>query len=388
MMKYFWSFIFSLVLGVNMAYGADETTRMVDVENYFSMPLETIGLIDYPPFSRYVRSKKIATANFFYLESAFLKPTKDALKKYKIKLTQPPLHEDDMDLKLMLLDVRSGKYKLFIGAYSNTSLYSGLKLIFPASVSNPIHIIATPESMAKIKGIDDLKNLRGVISKTEQLSDFISRKITALGTEYVDTPYEGYEKLILGKADYMLGGLYYNRMMASHYGVGSFLSYSQKPVFRIPVFFAISKVTPRLSQYMEVFQKVFSSTEYANAFKKEILRIVLKEERAYEGTVPPSFVKNEVDAEDEQLMDLGDIEFVDDSFGEEEKKKVDVNDEQFNFGGESEEDGGIEADDEDEEEDAEEEDEELSDEDLRRFKGHIVEEKVKEKSIDEVLEGI
>jgi len=321
-------FIFFLILSIKTAFAA-ETANMVKVENYFSTPLTTVGLIDYPPFSRYVKNDNMNSNH--QLESALLKPTVDVMKKHGIIIVPEEINKDEADLKLLLLDVRSGKYKLFIGAFANTQLYSGLQMIFPACIGNPIHIITTPENSHKIKSVDDLKNLRGVVSKTEQFSDFIARKISEFGTEYLETPYECYEKLILGEADYMLGGLYYNRMMSSHYGLGSFLSYSQKALFTIPIFIAISKVTPRLSQYMEVFQEEFAKPEYANAVKQEILRIVGEEERKYEGTVPPSFVKHGTEDTEDNFLDV--------------------------------------------------------DEDLVN-NGRIVEQKVEKKSIDEVLEGI
>lgn len=380
-MKYFWGLIFSLILSINPSYAEDNSSRMVEVENYFGAPLEAVGLLDYPPFSRYVPSKKSEESGVYNLESALLTPTIKALKKYNISVVPQQIYEEDLNTKMMLLDVRSGKYKLFVGAYSNTRLYSGLQLIFPASISNPIHIISTPESISKITSIDDLKNLRGVISKTEQLSDFIARKVDMLGIEYVDTPYEGYEKVILGKVDYMLGSLYYNRMMASHYGVGSFLSYSKKPLFNIPVFIGISKVMPRLSQYMEVFKEVFSQPEFVNAVRQEFLRAVLQEERAYEGTVPPSFVQNDVESEDEKFLELGEGVDIGGDFEDEDKAdnpegrgvEFDYDDE------ETEDENGAEG---------EESDQYREEDDLKRFKGHIIEQEVKQKTIDEVLEGI
>ncbi len=319
-------------LGIGYSYAAEDSTSMVSVENYFNTPLNTVGWIDYPPFSRFAYSRQSEKRSLLVMESAFLKPTIDVMSKHGVNIVPMELSDEDLDLKLLLLDVRSGKYKIFIGAYSNTQLYNGLQMIFPASISNPIHVITSADSMTHIANFDDLKNLRGVMSKTELLSDFIVRKVSDMGVEFVDTPYECYEKIILGKADYMLGGIYYNRMMASHYGLGSFLSYSQKPLFKIPIFIAISKVTPRLSQYMEVFQEEFAKPEYATAVKEEILRIVNEEEQRYEGTVPPSFVQ----------------------YGTEDTKEnfLEVEDNLTNKG------------------------------------GRVIEQKVEEKSIDEVIEGI
>ena len=329
-MKNFCFFIFLLIFGFIASVSAEETSGMVKVENYFSTPLLTVGLVDYPPFSRYVSKRK--NSSMLDLESALLQPTIDVLKKHGINIVPQLLTADELDPKMLTLAVRSGKYHLYIGAYSNTHLYKGLQLIFPASIANPIHLITIKENTSNIKNRNELKNLRGVMSKTEQISDFIAQQIKELGVEYVDTPYEGYEKLIMGDADYMLGGLYYNRMMASHYGLGSFLAYSHQPLFKIPLFIAISKVTPRLSQYMEIFQEEFSKPDYANAVKKEILRLVTEEEKFYAGAVPPSFARHNIEDKQEEYLDV--------------------------------------------------------DDDVTVNSGHIIEQQVKERSIDDVLEGI
>lgn len=334
-MKKFWIFIFCSILFISPSYAQRKNdSNMVKVENYFQTPLKAIGLIDYPPFSRYIPTVNDSLESSMVMESAFLKPINDFLGKQGITVVPENLSNSHKDLKLLILDVRSGKYNLFIGAYSNTQVYNGLQMIFPASIANPIHLITTPESSSKIKSIEDLKGLRGVVSKTEYFNDFVMRKFKEFGVTFVDTPYEGYEKIIRGEADYMLGGMYYNRMMASHYGLESFLSYSQKPLFKIPVFIAISKMTPRLSQYMEAIQAEFAKPEFANAVKQEILRIVAQERRRYEGVVPPSFVKHEIIEEPSDFINVEDDDTLMDSVG------------------------------------------------------HIVEQKVKEKTVEEVLEGI
>ena len=260
--------------------------HMVQKQGYLTEDLYYTGLPDYPPFSQYLAEKQ----GIYSLESAFLKPIKDIAKKYDFKIKDEAMVER-ASLQTVILDIRSGKSQIFIGAYSDTKLFTGIHLIYPASVSNPIHVITLPDDQEKIKSSKDLAALRGVISKTEYVSDFVLRKIKPLNLTFAETPYEAYEKLFTGEADYILGGLYYNRIMASRYGIEQYLAYSKKPLFKIPVFVALSKVMPKLSLYDKIFSQEFNKPEFGNAVKKEILRIVEDEIAKNQGIVPPAFAK-------------------------------------------------------------------------------------------------
>lgn len=323
-MKNLWLIIFLLLFCAPQA----KAINMVQEESYFDVPLETTGLPDYPPFSRYVQIEQ----DVAILESAFLQPTIDAMEKHKMQIFPEKLSDAETDVDMLLLDVRSGKLKLFIGAYTDTQRYKGLQMIFPASISNPIHLITLPDTQEKIKTLEDLKSLHGVASKTEYFSDFVNRKLAELNVQYTDNPFEAYRMVITGEADYMIGSMYYNRMMLCRYGLNDFLVYSKNPLFKIPVFIAISKVTPRLSQYLNAFREELSKPEYAHAVKQEIIRMVNEEIERYDGTVPPSFAKHDIEGDEEDVLEADQVE--------------------------------------------------------KKPEGHIVEQKVEEKSIDDVLEGI
>ena len=276
--------------------------NMVQEESYLKNNLTYIGLPDYPPFSYFEELPK----RVIY-KSAFLKPLEDIATQYGFKLISS-YYWDIPDIHKVILDVRSGEIQMFISAYSNTKLFTGLELIYPASVSNPIHVITLPEGLEKIKTAADLKKLRGVISKTEYLSDFVLRKINDLNIKYVDTPYEAYEQLFTDEADYILGGLYYNRIMASKYGIEQYLAYSKKPLFKIPVFIALSKITPMQSLYNKAFHDEFNKDKFGNDVKKEILRIVEEEISKNKGILPPAFVKKEENiAPEENMLPVTDV---------------------------------------------------------------------------------
>ena len=270
------------------------------------------GLPDFPPFSWYENKK---------LQSAFLTPTIEFMENQGITIEQAELSADERNNpKISLTKVRSGDVLLFIGAYANTTLFKGLDMLYPAAVTNPIHVITLKSKEKNIRTADDLKNLHGVISNSEYYNDFIYRKIQQLDVEFTNTPFEAYKKVILGQADYMLGSLYYNRIMVSRYGLGSYLSYSERPVFKMPIFIAISKTLERRSLFEAAFQTEFKKPEYAHMVKEEIIRIINNEVRKNEGIVPPSFSDrneeqddNTEDAAEDDYTEFNDEPFFDEN---------------------------------------------------------------------------
>ena len=308
-----------------------KAVNMVQVQSYLNVPIHIMGLPDFPPFAYYENK-----GDTYLFHSVFLKPVMKILEKHGVKTEVPHIYDDLADnVKLLLVKAKSGEAEMFIGAYSDTKLFSGLDVVYPAVVSNPVHLITLPETTEKVKNYGDLRNLKGIVCKTEYFSDFVLRKFKELNVSYVESPFEAYEMIITGKADYMLGSLYYNRIMASRFGVESYLTYSKNPIFKIPFFISLSKVMPVLSEYKKVLTEEFSNPEFAMEVKKEILEEVNKEVDKNAGVVPPSFIKS---AEHTT---------------------------QYN----------------DSDSDNDEQDEEIS-------SGHIVEQQVHQKTIDDVLDGI
>lgn len=93
---------------------------------------------------------------------------------------------------------------------------------------------------------------------------------------------------------------------------------------------AMSKFTPKLSEYIKLFQKISTDPQFVRDIKNEILRVVETEVHNNAGVVPPSFAREVV---------------------EEAQQEEDVEEE-------------------------------------IQIKGRVVEEEQQQKSIDEVLDGI
>lgn len=323
-MKKFWLIALFIFLAISPA----KAVNMVQIQSYLNVPIRILGLPDFPPFAYYER-----TDSGYIFHSIFLKSVVKILEKYNVETTVIKVNYDLAEnVKLLLVKAKSGDAEMFIGAYSDTKLFSGLDVVYPAVISNPIHLITLQETTEKVKNYGDLRNLKGVVSKTEYFSDFVLRKFKELNISYVESPFEAYEMVITGKADYMMGSLYYNRIMASRLGVGDYLTYSKNPIFKIPFFISLSKMMPVLSEYKKVLSEEFSKPEFAMAVKKEILEEVNKEIDKNSGVVPPSFIQKTEPQSQQEIY-------------------------------EEEQDEGISS-------------------------GHIVEHQVHQKTIDEVLDGI
>lgn len=296
-MKKFWLIAFFVFMITPMA-GA---VNMVQVQSYLDATIRIIGIPDFPPFSYYTNDRGI-----YKLHSVFLNPVINVLKKHNIQFEVPHENSESVSsVKLLLIKAKSDEAEMFIGAYSDTKLFSGLEVVYPAAVSNPIHLIGLSDIHEKVKNYGDLKNLKGIACKTEYFSDFVLRKFKELNITLVETPYEAYEMVITGKADYMLGSLYYNRIMASRYGLEDYLTYSNNPIFKIPFFISLSKVMPVMSEYKKVLQEEFAKPEFAMAVKQQILDEVNKEIEKNSGIVPPSFIP-----EAQELFEEDEVEVI------------------------------------------------------------------------------
>lgn len=276
--------IIATLIALLICAGQAYALNVVEKEEFLSDKLPVVGLPDYPPFSYY--TKDIRGYKF---ESIFLSPILKEIKKFKFEY--PNLTEENLDIKDIILKMRLGDYKIFLGAYSDTRLFNGLSLVYPAVISNPLHVITTAETHNKIRNASDLKIFHGVVSTSEYFSDFAWRKINEMNIEKVNSAYDAYEKLFTGQADYMIGSIYYNRIQASRLGLDDYLIYSQKPLFKIPVFIAFSSLTPKLSLYLKTFQELSEKPSFAYHIKEEVLRIIEEERVKNIGVVPPAFSK-------------------------------------------------------------------------------------------------
>jgi len=293
MKKFLFSFLISLLLVSAGRAAEKEEYHMIQTENFLKGELYAIGLPDYPPFSYYTITHHDSGSTIDY-RNIFLIPLQKFVKKEDVQI-KTPFFVEIPTLQKQILDIRSGEAQLFLGTYSHSKLSTGIELVYPAVLSNPLHIIAMPDTQGKITKKEDLLKLRGIRISQETFSDFVERKIAPLKLTSVKTPEKAYELLFTGQADYILGSLYYNRIMASRLGIEQYLAFSKKPLVKIPLFVGISKLTPLFSEYLKFLQEIMEDPKFGKAVKEEVLKAVEAEREKNAGVVPPAFaVKSQI----------------------------------------------------------------------------------------------
>lgn len=283
-MKKIWLILFFLIA---IGFANANAQSMAIRHTYYGGEISYLGIPDYPPFSYYQERN---------YHSVFLKPLYTFANKRRIEFGLFTYNRAIVkDLKQSILLTDTCQNQLFIGAYPETKIFNKLHLLYPAVISNPLHIITLPETNEKIKSTADLKNLKGAAIKTEYFSDFVMRKIEPLKLYYAETPLDAYEKLFTGEIDYIIGGLYYNKIEASKYGIERYLSYSKSPIFKIPVFLATCEKLPRLNEFEKALKEEMIKPEFAETIKAAILDEVDTELEKNQGIVPPAFAKQVIE---------------------------------------------------------------------------------------------
>ena len=263
-------------------------------QTYRGGEMTYLGLPDYPPFSYFEGEK---------YNSIFLQPLAEFATAHHMEFFQHIInHSPVKNTQQAILLTETCRNQLFIGAYPETKMFRKLHLLYPAAISNPIHVITLPETNEKIKSTADLQNLKGLAIKTEYFSDFVMRKIQPLNLEYAETPIEAYEKLFTGEVDYIIGSIYYNKIEASKYGIEQYLSYSSSPIFKIPVFLATCEKLPRLNAFEKALKEEMRKPEFSEKLKQIISAAINQELEKNQGVVPPAFAKKVVEGPSEEEL--------------------------------------------------------------------------------------
>ena len=252
-----------------------------------------LGYQDYCPISWTKRSKGSLSDHF---ETA-LQPLLD-------KLTEQGRFEfiymsDNTPVDEMMQEIRKGQIDIFLGAYSQTEMFTGIHYIFPAAFINPITIFMLPNKISQVKSIDDLKNLKGVRNTNEPLSDFVNAQIAKLNPIEVDSAYKGFEKLFTREADYFITSYYNGIIEATRIGIKHQIAPAKQALWNIPVFMGVSKTSKYRDYLSKRFTKYLNDPQMTEAIKANINKIIHDFEIEYQGVVPPTFGLDKVQPSDQ-----------------------------------------------------------------------------------------
>ena len=128
------------------------------------------------------------------------------------------------------------------------------KLSYSESVIEmPIALFGRQDS-ALIVGIESIRDERVVIEKPSKAEQILSRFYPQIGVSYVDTPAEGIQTVLAGKADIFIHNVFSVEYYTRKLGLPPLKSVSNTP-YTFDIAFA---VTEELRPFIPIFQKVIS----------------------------------------------------------------------------------------------------------------------------------
>ena len=249
--------------------------------------LNVAGFIEYPPFGTFEKR-----GNYYIFNSVFKNIVSELAQNANFGVNY--FTPTKKTYSSLVDGVNQGNYDLLLGAYSNTKLYERVELIFPSILNNPVTVITLQENAKNITNAEQLKNLKGAVCIQDQFTDFVSNQMKGYNLEYVETPYEMFEKLFTKKVDYLFMTQYYGLIESIKLGLRKKLSFSKQSVWNMPMFFGVSKfsksrkiLTQKLSSYSNLPQNKAK-------LEQNLHDIIRDYEIQYQGVVPPNFSTEEL----------------------------------------------------------------------------------------------
>lgn len=193
------------------------------------------------------------------------------------------------DIETIEKDIRIGKVDVFLGGYNQTERFENLDLLFPAVAHNPVTFFMLPSNSHLVKSFDDLKKLKGIRYSQEIFSDFVENKLEEYNLESSSSTYEIYEKLFNRKVDYIISGYYFGMFEAIKLGVSRQIAVSKHPLWNIPLFIGIAKISPRHDMLVKGIVRHIQDEEFIAKIKDNFKKSLEFIEKEYSGVVPPTF---------------------------------------------------------------------------------------------------
>ena len=257
----------------------DTTTRTLSYTSYS----------DYVPFGY----EEIVFREGPKLSGVFRQTLDDIFpdKKYNMIFKHYPSISD------AIFDMQDGKTNVFLGAFYSTEMFKDLDFVFPALLNNPIHLMMLPDKISKVKRIDDLQTLKGIYVSNENFSDYMKQTFSDLNMTEVEDVDKAYESLLVGDSDFILGSYYYHYIKLVERGLKGYITFSSRPLWNMPMFFALSKNLNERKDVHEYFRQIASGETFRTKLLENIKKFIEEKEAEYSGVVPPMYVRQSQDNE-------------------------------------------------------------------------------------------
>ncbi len=286
--------IFSVMFCFQNINNAQSFVRYEEKNPKHVTEVEMSGYTNYAPFG-WIEDQSFDGANGYFtvfepLLNIFIADANVEISK-KIYLK---------DIDELVQQVRSGNVDFFLGAYNETELFRGLHLLYPAVLYNPITVFMLPNKVKEVSSTEDLKKLKGARNVNEYFSDFVEKRVAEYKPIEVDSLYEAFEKLYTREADYLITSYYNGMLELTRLGLRNQIVPAKQSLWNIPMFIGVSKTSQHRDMISRRITKYLSDKNNIKAVEQNLQKLITEFEKRYEGTVPPTFIKdNSVDKQPE-----------------------------------------------------------------------------------------
>lgn len=219
----------------------------------------------------------------------------DILKEITLQITFQPYFYCNGKYEETLRTGAKGSADLALGIYSDTSLYEDWKIIYPAAIDNPVHLVMAPERISEVKTIDDLKKLKGAIHANDHFNDFVAEQLQNFNLEKIDNSEELYRKLITGEIDYIFITYWYGKAEALKLGVNNMISFSKKSIWNMPLFLGVSKMSVARKYFSHTLTEWMKDDETREKIKQRAIELLQQTAEENRGKVPLTYQPNKSD---------------------------------------------------------------------------------------------
>ena len=254
------------------------------------------GFTNYPPFG-YLETKDKTNFRYYSHRSVFDVVFKEFAQTSEVVLEKTYDNTSPYESFLALID--SGKCDIIIGAYYETDLYKRVSIIYPSLIINPVSIITLSDNAKNIKNVEQLKSLKGGIFAQDFFTDFVKEQMRPFNLIKENDPNKLFEKLFTGQIDYILATHYFGMIESIKLGIKNKLSFSKQYIWGMPMFLGVSKISPNRKYLEEKLSSYCKKADSKTKIENELRKIMAEFEKNYQGTVPPTYIKENKDVDKE-----------------------------------------------------------------------------------------
>ena len=269
--------------GLVLMTSARAMVRYEDTLPKITREAEVTGFLDYAPFG-YMDHPEAKDRGRFH--SLYLPMLEEIGKNSDLKFNYKT---NKRDYETLVQMVRRGEIDILLGAYFDTELYKGIELVYPAVIINPVTVYMLPTRVDEVKETADLRKLKGVRCSKEYYTDFVNEQLKDFDLEVVDTPYEMFEHLFTGKADYIMVSQFYGMAEASKLGILHKISMAKQTLWPMPVFIGVSKLSKYRKLLVQKLTKYMEAPENQQKIKASLAQVIVDLQSTYQGVVSKEF---------------------------------------------------------------------------------------------------